>query len=336
MNGTIILLSADNQPPAGSPHHLPAITSIILNHPCGGTPMNQQDIETFLTLTKTGSLTKTAEILYVSQPTVSHRLKELEEELGISLLVRGKGLRRVELTQKGEEFITIAERWLSLMSETSMLRNKEDEVHLHIGCPNTLNAVTLLPFYRSISNDPELNIRLQISTHYSYNIYELLERHVIDMGFAFHLLHFKNIIVEPILRERMVIVQEKSQAIHRDTIFVDDLTREKEVCFIWDNNYQIWHDQMISKGKWSTVEVDIYPLLAAFIKEPGHWAIAPISIARHLQETQGVILSEIADPRKPPERVTYLVKHKDNSEKKEAELSLIQSRLQTWFGNMEL
>ena len=88
--------------------------------------MKQIDIETFLTLNKTGSLTKAAETLYVSQPTVSHRLKDLEEELGISLLMRGKGQRRIELTQKGEEFVAIAERWLALMAETSALRNQEE------------------------------------------------------------------------------------------------------------------------------------------------------------------------------------------------------------------
>ena len=39
--------------------------------------MNQADIETFLMLVKTRNITKTAESLYVSQPTVSHRLKLL-------------------------------------------------------------------------------------------------------------------------------------------------------------------------------------------------------------------------------------------------------------------
>ena len=50
--------------------------------------MNQADIETFLMLVKTQSITKTAENLFVSQPTVSHRLKLLEEELGVSLMIR--------------------------------------------------------------------------------------------------------------------------------------------------------------------------------------------------------------------------------------------------------
>ena len=64
--------------------------------------MNQADIETFLMLVKTRNITKTAESLYVSQPTVSHRLKLLEEELGVPLLIRKKGYKKVELTPKGE------------------------------------------------------------------------------------------------------------------------------------------------------------------------------------------------------------------------------------------
>ena len=209
--------------------------------------MKQIDIETFLTLNKTGSLTKAAETLYVSQPTVSHRLKDLEEELGISLLMRGKGQRRIELTQKGEEFVAIAERWLALMAETSALRNQEDEIYLRIGCPDTLNNTVMLPFYRRILNDPTINLKLNLSTHYSHNIYDLLEQHAIDLGFVFHLLKFKNIIVEPVLKERMVLVQESSGAVSGDRIYLNELDPANEICFYWESYYQIWHDQMISK-----------------------------------------------------------------------------------------
>ena len=90
--------------------------------------MNQADIETFLTLVKTRNITKTAESLFVSQPTVSHRLKLLEEELGVPLLLRKKGYKKVELTPKGEEFIPIAQRWLSLMKETMLLKNAGEEM----------------------------------------------------------------------------------------------------------------------------------------------------------------------------------------------------------------
>jgi DNA-binding transcriptional LysR family regulator len=293
--------------------------------------MKQIDIETFLTLNKTGSLTKAAETLYVSQPTVSHRLKDLEEELGISLLMRGKGQRRIELTQKGEEFVAIAERWLALMAETSALRNQEDEIYLRIGCPDTLNNTVMLPFYRRILNDPTINLKLNLSTHYSHNIYDLLEQHAIDLGFVFHLLKFKNIIVEPVLRERMVLVQESSGAVSGDRIYLNELDPANEICFYWESNYQIWHDQMISKGKRNSIEVDIFQLLSFFLEEPCKWTIAPLSVARYLKQKQNVVISDIADKRKPPERITYMIKHKDLSEAREADVSLIRDQFLEYF-----
>ena len=293
--------------------------------------MKQIDIETFLTLNKTGSLTKAAETLYVSQPTVSHRLKDLEEELGISLLMRGKGQRRIELTQKGEEFVAIAERWLALMAETSALRNQEDEIYLRIGCPDTLNNTVMLPCYRRILNDPTINLKLNLSTHYSHNIYDLLEQHAIDLGFVFHILKFKNIIVEPVLRERMVLVQESSGAVSGDRIYLNELDPANEICFYWESNYQIWHDQMISKGKRNSIEVDIFQLLSFFLEEPCKWTIAPLSVARYLKQKQNVVISDIADKRKPPERITYMIKHKDLSEAREADVNLIRDQFLEYF-----
>ena len=52
--------------------------------------MSLAEIETFLMIVETKNITKTAENLFVSQPTVSHRLKLLEEELGVQLITRKK------------------------------------------------------------------------------------------------------------------------------------------------------------------------------------------------------------------------------------------------------
>ena len=66
--------------------------------------MNQAEIETFLMIVKTKNITKTAENLFLSQPTVSHRLKLLEDELNVKLLNRKKGYKQIELTTQGEEY----------------------------------------------------------------------------------------------------------------------------------------------------------------------------------------------------------------------------------------
>ena len=80
--------------------------------------MNLAEIETFLTIVNTKSITRTADLLFLSQPTVSHRLTSLENELGFPLVIRQKGHKQVELTAKGTDFIILAERWMSLWKET--------------------------------------------------------------------------------------------------------------------------------------------------------------------------------------------------------------------------
>ena len=79
--------------------------------------MTLAEVETFLSIVATRSITRTAELLFLSQPTISHRLSSLEDELGFELIVRRKGHKTVELTPKGEEFIPVAERWTSWRSK---------------------------------------------------------------------------------------------------------------------------------------------------------------------------------------------------------------------------
>ena len=293
--------------------------------------MNQADIETFLMLVKTRNITKTAESLYVSQPTVSHRLKLLEEELGVPLLIRKKGYKKIELTPKGEEFIVIAQRWLSLMKETMLLKSAGEEMHLSVASTDTLNSCIFKDLYRSILHDTNLNLKLNISTHYSYEIYELLEKHTVDVGFVYHHLHYKNIISEPVLREKMYIVQEWDSAIRKDQINIEELDPENEVAFVWETNYQIWHEQMISKGKRNSLEVDIYSLFSEFLRDKGRWAIAPVTVVNRLQSEQRVFVSEIANKKKPPERITYIIRHKDMNEAKINTLKIFEERINQYF-----
>jgi hypothetical protein len=59
--------------------------------------------------------------------------------------------------------------------------------------------------------------------------------------------------------------------------------------------------------------------------------IAPLSVARYLKQKQNVVISDIADKRKPPERITYMIKHKDLSEAREADVNLIRDQFLEYF-----
>ncbi|WP_084653784.1 helix-turn-helix domain-containing protein [Paenibacillus zanthoxyli] len=55
-------------------------------------------IEAFLSIVRHGSLTDAASSLLISQSTLSHRLAQLEQEVGMNLIDRGRGLRTLSLT----------------------------------------------------------------------------------------------------------------------------------------------------------------------------------------------------------------------------------------------
>ena len=62
--------------------------------------MNFYNLETFLTIVETRSISKTAEKLFLSQSTISHRLRCLEDDLDATLLIRNRGERNINLTFK--------------------------------------------------------------------------------------------------------------------------------------------------------------------------------------------------------------------------------------------
>ena len=68
--------------------------------------MTLQQIRYIITIAETGSMNKAAEALYVSQPSLSESVKELESELGITIFNRNT--RGVSLTNEGMEFISYA------------------------------------------------------------------------------------------------------------------------------------------------------------------------------------------------------------------------------------
>ena len=74
--------------------------------------MDIRVLEYFVVAAQEGSITRAAELLHVSQPTVSRQLMELEEELGRKLFDRSK--RSVTLTQEGLLFRESAQGILTL------------------------------------------------------------------------------------------------------------------------------------------------------------------------------------------------------------------------------
>ena len=101
-------------------------------------------IETFLRAAETLNFSETAKQLHMSQPSVSHQIKTLEQELGVTLFERsGTGLR---LTEAGGMLLPWARRLLHDMNNMQeMMSSLDEEVagDLHIACSTTAGKYIL-------------------------------------------------------------------------------------------------------------------------------------------------------------------------------------------------
>lgn len=70
--------------------------------------MNESQINTFLTIVEQGTFSRAAEVLFLTQPSISHRMRTLEAELDAALFVRAPGA--AELTPAGKAFLHEAQR----------------------------------------------------------------------------------------------------------------------------------------------------------------------------------------------------------------------------------
>lgn len=78
--------------------------------------MDIRVLQYFLAVAREESITKAAEALRMTQPPLSRQLKELEEELGKTLLIRGS--KKVTLTEDGVLLRKRAQELVELMEKT--------------------------------------------------------------------------------------------------------------------------------------------------------------------------------------------------------------------------
>lgn len=137
----------------------------------------------FLAVATEGNITKAAESLHISQPALSRQIMQLEDELGVVLLKRGK--RKVELTQEGNLLKSRASEILGMVDKTIKdLISDEGELigEINIGTAECLATHKTLPrIIKSFAtNHPKVTYNLY--TGDADHIKERLDQGLLDVG----------------------------------------------------------------------------------------------------------------------------------------------------------
>lgn len=136
----------------------------------------------FLTVVREESITKAAEVLHITQPTLSRQLSQMEEEVGVKLFHRGT--RKISLTNEGILLRRRAEEILQLVDKTEKeLVEQEEQVEgrVSIGC-GEIASVQLLPeMFRSF-REKYPRVSFDIFTATADLVKEQMDRGLLDLG----------------------------------------------------------------------------------------------------------------------------------------------------------
>lgn len=136
----------------------------------------------FLTVADEGNITRAADILHVTQPTLSRQLMELEDDLGTALLIRGK--RSVTLTDEGFLFKQQAEMIVELSDKLEhTFKDQKDVIcgTIKIGATEALGGRTLAAYMKEF-RDKYPNVQFDLYNGMADNIKEMIEHGLLDLG----------------------------------------------------------------------------------------------------------------------------------------------------------
>ena len=142
-------------------------------------------LQYFLAVTREGNISAAAQSLNLSQPSLSRQLKDLEEELGAKLFIRGN--RRIELTEEG---LILRKRAGEIMQLVELTESEISEVKnnisgtLSIGAGESLSMHRITEVFRRLKeNYPD--IRLNVVSGDTEDLQDRLDRGLLDFALIF-------------------------------------------------------------------------------------------------------------------------------------------------------
>ncbi len=144
--------------------------------------MELRVLQYFLAVAQEQSISAAAQSLHLTQPTLSRQLRELEEELGKQLMIRGS--RKITLTEEGMLLRKRAEEILDLVSRTEREVTQSDEAiagDVYIGTGETDGVRQLARVAKQIQQDYP-DVRFHIVSGDAVDVCDRLEKGLLDFG----------------------------------------------------------------------------------------------------------------------------------------------------------
>ncbi|MED3759549.1 LysR family transcriptional regulator [Peribacillus frigoritolerans] len=181
-------------------------------------------LKTFVTLVEVKNFTKTAEILLMSQPSVSLHIKKLEEEFQTKLFLRSPKFLKVTLT--GEILYDRAKQMITIYEQTRQDIQEHDKSikgELKIGASFTIGEYILPSLLIDLQEEyPELELQVIIGN--TEEIVQAVRLYKVDIGLIEGQTNEKELSVHPFMQDELFIVSSNNHELaNKDVVEITDL-----------------------------------------------------------------------------------------------------------------
>lgn len=194
----------------------------------GGHSMELRVLQYFLAIAREQSISGAAEFLHISQPTLSRQIKDMEEELGKQLFIRGN--RRIELTEEGMLLRRRAEEIINLTKKTEKEIMNADRIlagDIYIGAGETA-AIEYVAKAAAQLKEKHPAIHYHISSDDAFDIQEHLDKGLIDFGIIIGNIDKTkyDYLVLPVKDSWGILMKKDAPLANNDYIQVEDLENQ--------------------------------------------------------------------------------------------------------------
>lgn len=184
--------------------------------------MTIRDLEIFIAVAEKGQMGSAARELYISQPTVSHAITQIEEEYHVKLFDRLS--KKLYITETGREFLGYAKHITSAFAEMEQyLHHASNQLSIYIGASLTVGSFFLSSIItRFEQENPNISIRVYIDN--SMNIIQKISQGTLDIAVIEGNLKTKALIAKDVYEDEMVLICGKNHPFAaREQVSLEDL-----------------------------------------------------------------------------------------------------------------
>ena len=170
--------------------------------------MTIRHLEIFTTVVDEGGMSKAAKKLYISQPTVSQAIAELEKYYGVKLFERLS--QKIYLTREGELMLSFSRHILdSFKQMEEAIYHAAEKTSLRIGCSVSVGICLINDILEEAKKRmPECEINVLVAN--SSDIEQDILNNKVDLGIVEGIIKSKDLNITPVCEDELVIVCGKN------------------------------------------------------------------------------------------------------------------------------